>query len=578
MGWRKKNEKRATHKTTQQTVYTCGMARKNLVNLICIIIVSLISISDLFFHQGRPITFDGHIHMTTMAQFATALKDGEFPVKWSNNFANYGLPLPLFAHQLSSYLGAFFIVLGSPVVTAYNLTLTLAVILSAVFFYLFVKTKVSEDSALIATILFTLFPYRIINMYIRGALPEILSTAFFPLLLLGIDLALKKNKPIGYVLVLLSTTLLALTHPMMLLVFGIPATLYVLLSVDLRKNLRKLILLAVSALLGLSITSYYLFPLFLEMKYFYEGAQTKVTSFSVESFLGFRNFFDPSWYYYLTHPGPRGNLIKLGIPELLILCWGVITAFLRTSKKKNGEKSELFTWSIISLVALFFVLPLSLPFYNFVPGFSSIQYPWRFLTVLQFGIPVLAALCVERYLPTHKKIVLLGLALIIMLRMPQLYGKNFAVYPESNYYFTQSNLHSQNLNTIWSDNSEKYEVKKEQVHIIEGEGDVASTQIKNASRTYVVNGKTELRLVDYTFYFPGWKVFSDSVAVPIEFQDMNYRGLITYKIPAGKHTVTIRYTDTKIRLLAVLLSGAGVFLSAVWVGLVYKKLLPINRD
>lgn len=531
--------------------------------------------SDLFFHQGRSITFDGHIHMTTMAQFATALKDGEFPVRWSNNFANYGLPLPLFAHQLSAYVGALFILLGSSVVTAYNLTLALAVCLSGIFFYIYLRQKTTEQSALIATLLFTLFPYRIINIYIRGALPEILSTVFFPLILLGIDQAFHKQKRGGYLLVFCATALLALTHPMMLFIFGIPAAIYCLFCIKKQSDIRTALTLIISAGLGIGTASYYLIPLVLEMKYFYEGAHTAASSFVSNAFLGFRNFFDPQWYYYLTHPGPRGNLIKFGIPELFILLASVLTTLRLIKSKKKTTQPELLRWSVISLISLFFLLPLSSVLYTHIPGLSEIQYPWRFLTVLQFSVPLLAAACIDHYRLQHSKLLLLGVVCLIALRMPQLYGKNFADFPESQYYFTRSNLHSQNLNTIWSDNSEKYPVKTQQAAVISGDGVITDSTVKNASRSYKVTAQSEVRLVDYTFYFPGWKVVSDGAEVPIEFQDMNYRGLITYVLPAGSHTVNIEYGYTKVRLIAFFVTFVNLIIAGVWVSYL---LLPINRQ
>ena len=59
------------------------MREKNWLSYGVILIVSFFLVADLFFHPGRSITFDGHIHITTIAQFHNALKDGEFPVRWS---------------------------------------------------------------------------------------------------------------------------------------------------------------------------------------------------------------------------------------------------------------------------------------------------------------------------------------------------------------------------------------------------------------------------------------------------------------------------------------------------------------
>jgi len=260
---------------------------------------------DLFFHQGKHITFDGHIHMTTMAQFANALKDGGFPVTWANNFANYGLPLPIFAHQLPAYLGALFILFGFSVVGAYNLTLFLAVLLSSLFFYIFARKYAKANIALVATILMNFVPYRIANIYIRGGLPEILASVFYPLILLSIYQFNKKKKKIALVLIALAVFLLAITHPMMLLIFAIPLTIYFLATLE-KKQWQKKILLALSAVvLGVFSAAYYLIPLNVEIRYFYQGAvESQINS---EQFLNLTNFLSSDWYYFYAHPGPRGN-------------------------------------------------------------------------------------------------------------------------------------------------------------------------------------------------------------------------------------------------------------------------------
>lgn len=533
------------------------MERKNFLNVCIILIVSLISVADLFMHGGRPITFDGHIHMTTMAQFATALKDSEFPVTWSNGFANFGLPLPLFAHQLPAYIGAIFILAGSSTISAYNLTIAIAVILSAFFFYQFLRRHVSLDAALIGTIAFTLFPYRIINIFIRGALPEILASVFLPLLLIAIDLIFQDKDRRGYILFTVATCLLALTHPMMLIVFGIPTAAYLLFSIPSKKDLPALLMTVAAGALGLLMASYYLLPLILEMKYLFQGVQTG-TNFHYDDFLGLKNFVDPRWYYYFTHPGPRGNFIKLGIPEGLTLITAVATCVMMLKKKQPEKKSLLVFWSGLSVLFIFFLLPISQFLYRIVPGFEQLQYPWRFLNNLQFSIPILAALLIQKFQlfehPFHKKFLFLALVLFIAIRIPQLYGKNFAYYSDGHFFFTPTNLHTQNLNTIWSENSENYPVKRTQAAIIEGTGTLQADQLKNASRHYTVSAQTDVRLIDYTFYFPGWRVVSDGAEVPIEFQDINYRGLITYKLPAGDHQVSLIYGQTKVRKISLLLS------------------------
>ena len=495
--------------------------------------------------------------MVTMAQFSTALRDGELPVAWSNNFANLGLPLPLFAHQLPAYAGALLILLGLSVVKAYNILMLAGVFLSAFLFYLFAKKYSSSNTALAVVVFMSFFPYRIINIYFRGGLPEIFASAIFPGLLLLLFLINVEKKKSWVPLFGFGVASLALTHPMMLLIFFVPLGGYYLATSS-QLRFKDHLLTVGSAVLGLGASAYYIMPLVLEMKYFYQGLGKPTIIES--SFLSTNNFLDPNWYYFLTHPGPRGNFIKLGVIELIVLIsvvLGVLYLFLKQQKIKSflSVNKQLVVWLTISIVSILLMLSPAKVFYNLIPGLNQIQYAWRFLAVLQFSIPLFTLFAMKKMSQKSRDLVMIILLIILVIaRVPQLYGKNYVLIPEDKFYFTQSNLHSVNLNTIWSDNSENYPKKQIQTEIIEGEGEIFVLAIKNASREYEIKASEPIKVVDYTFYFPGWTVEVDGEPVEIEFQDINFRGLITYDLPPGSYQVIVKYYPTKIRLVSCFVS------------------------
>ena len=502
-----------------------------------------------------------------MSQFWQALSDGEFPVSWSNNFANYGIPLPLFAHQVPNYLGALLIGLGAGVVSAYNIVMFAGVFGSGLGVYFFLRRHVSELIAVSASIFNLLFAYRIINVYIRGALPEVVAAAVLPVILIGIEylVADQKSKK-GPALLLLGATLLALSHPMMLIIYGVPAAGYFLYSLA-QQNKSVRVQAVISATLsvgaGILIATYYLLPLLFERKYFYQSLN--VTEFGGDKFLGLANFIDPQWYYYFTHPGPRGHFIKVGVIELVTLCLAGALSIWQLAKQKI-QPSALQLWVGISLLLIVLMLPLSQPLYQYLPGFQELQYPWRFLNALQFTIPFVAAFLIASLAKKWQSVAaVLLVGSLLVARVPQLYGKNYVEYPEEQYAFTQTNLHTQSLNPIWSGNSLEYPVKTQQAAVIEGNAQINVISQKNASRTYQVSATQSARLVDYTFYFPGWEVQVDGAPVPIEFQDPNFRGLLTYQVPAGEHIVQVSYEDTKVRLLAKALSLIGILIGLIWI-------------
>ena len=97
---------------------------------------SAVTVVDLFLVPGRSANMDGIVHTVTPNLFYLSIKQGEFPVGWIDGFANYGLPLGLIAHQLTTYLTSFLQFLVIDPVTAFNVVGFLGLFLSSIFFLL----------------------------------------------------------------------------------------------------------------------------------------------------------------------------------------------------------------------------------------------------------------------------------------------------------------------------------------------------------------------------------------------------------------------------------------------------------
>lgn len=540
--------------------------------LICflLIFVSFISVADLLYRPGHPITFDGHIHMTTMNQFAQSLYDGEFPVTWANNFANYGHPLPIIAHQIPAYLGALLILLGFSTELAYISLISITIIILGFLFYTFFRKFADQTLALTATIFSIFFPYRMLNLYTRGGLPELMATCFLPVLLFAVYNLKQKNYFKSILLFYFGIVGTALTHPMMLLIFSVPVIAYFFFAFDKKTWKKDLSLTAITTGLAGLTSGYYLLPLLIEMRYFYQSRVEKAVG--SDTFLTLKQLHDPTWFYTLTHPGPRGNYIKLGTIEFILLVLAILLLIKVSILAKNKfikqhvvltEIKNLRFWTFLTAGLILLMLPISKFLYS-LPLIYQIQYPWRFLTALQITIPLVFIFFIKSIKKANSPYILIVfIGLVLWFRIPEFYGKNYIVQPESDYYFNQANLHSTNFNTVWSSNTEDYPRKTVQAEIIEGEGELNSIEEKNASRIYSTKSDTELRLIDYTFYFPGWTAYVDGKPVTIEFQDPNYRGLITYTVPAGEHQIKVKYQYSNVRLLglfATLVGSAGFIL------------------
>jgi len=552
-----------------------------------ILFITIVTVFDLFANPGRSANMDGLTHTTTIGMFYNILSNGEFPISWVDGFANYGMPLPLIAHQVPNYLGALINFITHDPAMSFNIVCFLGLLASNILFFVFLRLYFNPMISFLGVFIFNFAPYRILNLYIRGAIPEAFSNIFLPLILISMYFLIKKKNIYGFYFLIISILMLALAHPMTLVTFSfvyLPYLFYLIVFDEkgfnpaalIRKDTIKIFVLGLcSVVIGIGMAGYYILPLNLELKYFYYGHMEN--HLTEGQYLTWQHYFDPEWYYFTEREiFPRGHVISAGLVETLGVIAGIIYLFYKWVIKKERVFSIIEYAVGTSIFIIFFTTSLSDIFYRHISILSNIQFPWRMLSGYMFLPPIVFAYLLSKL---NRVPLMIGfIALVCFIRFPQLYGKNYTQYPVSFYYFTEYNLHSTLMNTIWTGRTEDYPVKSQKFEIIEGEGKLEKAIIKSSSRMYTVDAISPLRVVDYTFYFPGWKVYVDGKEQQVEYQDPSYRGVITYTVPQGKHMIQLVYEDTKVRLLGKIISifFVGVFILTYTLrkrisGLVYSK-------
>jgi hypothetical protein len=504
------------------------------------------------------------------------MSEGEIRVTWGDGFANYGMPIPLISQQLTPNLASIINFLFEDVLLSHNIVSLIGAFLSALFYYYFLRIYFTPLIAFTGTFLLNFAPYRIINLYIRGAQPEFFAGVFVPLILIAIYLIIKRKNPYGILLLTFSIALLILTHPFLFVVSAllfVPYIIYLLYNE--KQRIQPLLKISASIIFGIGITAYYTLPLFLEVKYFYYGLNK--TDLKPNQFLDLSNYLDPYWYYYYKDDVfVRGNFIKAGLLETIITITGALVLIYSFIKRR---KDILLLFCILtSLMLGFLSFPQSEFFYQNIKVLSGIQYPWRVLSSLIFITPIILCIILQK-IKYQKTLAIIFLIIISILRFPQVYGKNYTLIPQKDYFYTIENLHGNVLNTVWTGKTTEYPVRDQKAEVIEGEGNVKTISMKNSSRKYEIKASSDIRMADYTFYFPGWKVYIDGKEVPIQFQDPNYRGVITYNVPKGEHVVDLRFEHTKPRLIGygltiIFLIAAFAFFHAARKGITFYSAFP----
>jgi len=104
--------------------------------------------------------------------------------------------------------------------------------------------------------------------------------------------------------------------------------------------------------------------------------------------------------------------------------------------------------------------------------------------------------------------------------------------------------------------------------VIGGEAEIISQEAGPLSASAQVRAAGSARLRFYTYYFPGWQAWVDGQPFPIAPDPPN--GLIGVDVPAGEHTVEVRFGPTPVRRTAALISLAAL------AGVVMLLLLPLR--
>ena len=123
-------------------------------------------------------------------QLVTAVADGHFPVRWMPD-ANYGYGYPFFNFYapLSIYIAGFFKLLGFSYVKSIQLAQLLGFMVAAVGMFALARRWFGHAwTAVLAAIAYTVAPFHMVNVYVRGdSLAEFWAMAFYPLVILTAD-------------------------------------------------------------------------------------------------------------------------------------------------------------------------------------------------------------------------------------------------------------------------------------------------------------------------------------------------------------------------------------------------------
>ncbi len=519
---------------------------KKNIDLIFIVLISTIPLLSFFSTSNLPHTHDGLVHLPRMAAFYKALLDFQIPVRWAGDLNyGYGLPLFNFIYHFPYLVSSVFIFLGFGLVNSFKLTLGISFILSGVFMYYFTKEFFQDNKrAVLVSVFYQFFPFRFVEILMRGSFGEVYAYVFLPLILYGSVRISKKINFLNILIISSGVYFLIISHnSVSLLFFGIS----LLFNLFFLSGKYRFWAIA-SLFFGLCLASYYWIPAIVDHKYTYGDLFMK--NIYMSHFPPLFNFFIPNLTNQITL-STEGIPVQIGAFHVLGILLSIVVLFKRGTKIKKIIYFSLF----LTFVSLFLMQPVSKFFWEKISLLRQFQFPWRILSVISFSSSLSAISYLEFRIFNRRSIFYLLILFVIVLNCyyfrpllgeDKISEKYYWNFPLNTTYYGETDV-------IWSAGPAK-SYPKSRVEVISGKGNITSLVKKSNLHYFVVKSKNGIKVVDHTEYFPGWKVFVNKKEVPVQFQDPNHRGELTFFVPRGINSVEVKFTETKVRLIADILS------------------------
>lgn len=534
--------------------------------LICVLFFSILPFIFIFSTSQFFYTQDGWTHLARAGAFYKALMDGQIPVRWAGdlNYA-YGMPLFNFVFHFPYILMSVFIYFGFGLSDSLKIITLLSFVFSGIFMYLFTKNFFADEKkAFLSTVFYQFFIFRFVDMFVRGSVGEMFVFAFFPLILYGICLSMKKNYIKSFIAIAIGTALLILSHLAMGAVFILIAIIFTFLFV---LGKIKKIVLSFFMIVGIGMSAYYWMPALIEHKYTYGSLFAK--NLYLAHFVPLTNLFSIN---LLNDPRLRiGDVpVQIGVFHVFVIIAVVALLIKGKISTLNDKKLILFCFTLL-ILSFIIMQPISKPIWKNIPLFEQFQFPWRFLSVVGFATSMLSVFLLNFGIFKKRAIYFLIVCFVvgstIFYWYPQLGFKkinenNYWNYPLNTTYFGETDL-------VWSAGPAKAYPKKK-IEIIGNNALVSNLNTKSNLHTFNVSVNDTNLVIDHTQYYPGWIAKIDGKEVEIQFQDPLHRGEITFYVPKGKHEVVVRFLETKIRTAADFISIFS-FITFILILIILKK-------
>lgn len=534
---------------------------------VLVIIISSIALVYPFFASGqRPAGNDGKImllnthdlgmHVPQAMDLDKSLRAGVLYPRWLSNVNNgYGNATMLFYPPVFFYLLAFFNALVGDWAIAALIITALSFILSALAFYKLSQEFYGKLASATGAFFYLIFPYHLLDLYVRGAVPEIMGFALLPVViyfafkldkqsgpwrLAGLSvfysLYLMTNMPVGY---LLTYTL----------------AFYAVIRTITERDWRIAIRIGIAMGIGLLLSAIYWLPAALETKHTYEWATDLL----------------PYHKTYITLL-QGNNLFEVMLNEAFAILGAVIAlaiAIMQLSKPRDHsslpaeDKSPAIrvthVWIVMAIFALFMSSSFSRYISMLIPRIQISTPAWRWFVIASMFTGLVLAASVDRLkftkaAPLWKPLALSAPVLALLVGLVW-YNARYTIGEALANGSYDPKLEFVNSGFIPKNATQPQDLPDTpRIVVTPREATILSVVWEPEYRKVELNvtQPSEVRLKTYNF--PGWTARIDDQPAPL-LSDKD--GVQIVKIPSGVHKIEATFKSTRPRILGGAITGVG---------------------
>jgi len=511
------------------------------------------------------------IHVYRGVVFSAARADGCLYPRWVDPI-NGGLGGPLFSFYppLLYFAMDSLKSLGVPHTLAWRVIVAVSLLAaSSGTFTLALALFKRADIALACSVCFTYSPNLLQNLFDRGS-PQGMAFALVPWLLWTL-LRLARH-PCGrrFGLVSLCWAIIILLHTVTALLL-LPIAGVFLLYLALRHNLRNSAVCLLALVVGLLLTSFYVVPFLAECQYV-QLENTTMSSYTqpvsnplpLARVVSLPRVFD-------TGLGNNSMGIGVGILQTLTLALGLLLPLVQWRRRPLADLVLSVGIAALGLATIWLQTQAGTPVWAAIPALAILQFRWRLLGGVGLAAALLLGYLLEFQQGKTRSVLVVALILTCLgLQLPSLYPTLQHRYNQLSLPPTVEDAKAAALRlnlpgltafnellprwrTMAFTEEEATRVATMPLSGLPDGARIIDWKRRNGQVQVSLATPAPFRAAMHVLYFPGWAGYVDGEKRPL--MPMTTTGYILVDVPAGSHTVTLKYEGTPVQHAAGLLSA-----------------------